>query len=220
MKRIVVTLAFFVLSLVLVACGAKAQDASIMPTPTPPPFEGNVTLVYQYEALPEWFETENLPLTEDLPISFNNDEGWSEVEISMISYEGVELFSLEADPPNYEDKIIGGCYWMWSGSQSDDDTLYKVWWRPTYYGCPALQEATELSGIKVSMAYCKPFETGTLCKKQGLTVMIESKRISFTAEGTFLPQYRTWIEQVVKYFGGYVELPEVLQPNYNYTLSK
>ncbi|MBU0534778.1 hypothetical protein KKC62_01185 [Patescibacteria group bacterium] len=226
MKRIIVTLAFFVLSLALVACGAKAQDASIMPTPTPAPFEGKVTLVYQYETLPKWVEMENLPLTEDVPISFNNDEGWSEVEISMIPYEGVELFSLEANSPDYYHKkeIIGGCHWVWYGRESDDDTLYNEWWHPwadaNYNQCTSLEKGASLADIVVSMAYCRPFENGTLCTKQGLTVLIESDSISFTAEGTFLPQYREWVEQVVKYFGGYPELPEVLQPNYNYTLFK
>ena len=233
MKHILFVL-LVVSALVLGSCDRLSYDLAAFtdlstpvppPTPTRSPASGKVKLVYQYGPLPSWIELEHLRLTEDVPISFNSSRGWTLIEFVLIPYEGVELFSFEPDPPNYEDKLIGGCYWMDHGSEYEgrNQDLYDTDWvfRTPNYDCPGLQEGTELTGIKMPMAYCIPYATGTLCKKQGFTVLIEEGgTISFSAENTFLPEYRMWLEQVLDYFGGYTNLPAVLQPNYNYTISK
>ena len=221
MKKIsflfLVVFAFVVLS----ACASAEVEPMTQPevaaTPIPEPYEGKVTIQYEYGTLPEWMDASSLPASQELPISFNAEDGWSTVKISMLPYENIELFSLEADPPYYEDDPFGGCYWDLFGSRYDDDTLYSVSYAPDK-DCTSLQEAV-LPNVEVTMAYCRPFEAGWLCQKQGLTVVIEDESLSFTAKGSFLPQYRVWVKQVANFFG-YPELPEVLQPDYNYELIK
>jgi|GEM_PF-3809905 len=224
MKKIsflfLVVFAFVVLS----ACASAEVEPMTQPevaaTPIPEPYEGKVTIQYEYGTLPEWMDASSFPASQELPISFNAEDGWSKVKISMLPYENIELFSLEADPPNYENDLFGGCYWEWYGSSYDDDTLYSVSYAPDSWrkDCTSLQEAV-LPNVEVTMAYCRPFEAGWLCQKQGLTVVIEDESLSFTAKDSFLPQYRVWVKQVANFFG-YPELPEVLQPDYNYELIK
>jgi hypothetical protein len=205
-----------VVSFIITACGSSPAS-TVQATPTSPaPFQGNVTIKYVYDGVPEtWMN--RLPETKNVAVTYSDEDGWSTIKFDLMGYAQVTLFSLEVEPPNDDGEItFGGCRWEYTGSSWDDDSLLHV--SDSFRGCTTLAPETVIP-VDVTMAYCSQANDGLLCKKQNLTVFVGESYVSFSAEDAFLPQYREWLREVVQFKGGNGELPAVLQPNCNYTVT-
>lgn len=209
------TIFLLVIGLLITACGSAPAST---PEPTATPvifFDGYVTIKYIYDDVPEeWLGA--LPETKEVKVSYNTEDDWSIIRFEMMGYGDVTMFSLEVDPPNDDHETnFGGCEWDYWGSGWDDDSL--IYAKYSFDACTSVSPNTEIP-TDVTMAYCTQANDGLLCKKQNLTVFVAESYVSFSAEEAFLPQYREWVREVLQFEGG-GELPEVLKPNYNYTVS-
>jgi len=215
-KLVKVTIFLLVVNLFATACGSEPAS-TITPAPATPvlPFSGNVTIEYVYDGVPtDWLT--HLPETKIVGMTYNEEDGWSNIIFELMSYANVTMFGLEVDPPNDNGETsFGGCNWEYTESSWDDDSLLYV--SDSFWGCTTLMTEVIIP-VDVTMAYCTQANDGLLCKKQNLTVFVAHDYISFSAEEAFLPQYREWVREVLQYEGG-GELPDVLMPNYNYTIT-
>jgi len=216
-KLFVLSVLVVISTIVLSACGPSATTTPIT-TPIPQPFETEITILYKFdEDIPVKWQWE-LPRYELVGVSFDYSTEyeywvWSPIIFRMWEYADVTLFGMEVDPPN-DGTYFGECRWDVSSWMSDDDTFYEITYKFRY--CTQVAGGTEIP-VEVRMAYCKPYEDGLLCQKQGLKVFVGEEYITFSAEGNFLPEYREWILEVLNYYGG-SELPVVLQPGWSYTI--
>lgn len=189
----------------------ELQDTTILVKAKP--FTGTITLEYGYLSIPDGWYT-SLPLNREVEVSFKPGFGWSYVAVDTIYHPDVTLFNLEVTFET-DNALNGGCYWSHWRSSEDDDTVYQS--RMNLKRCTTVEDGT-IFHLRVKPSYCFHFEEGVLCRKQGLTLYITESTISFSADGSFLPEYREWVSEVLAFYGG-DELPSVLQPGYNYTLS-
>lgn len=238
MKEIGITLALGLLVLMVyvgflhpnsTATAEYEFSAGSVPTPTVVPeptaipfFEGEVSVVYNYDALPDWLDTTNLPAGVDLLISRDEsrDYPWSVIEITP-QHPTISLFDMRVGKVEFT--TDGGCYWDRVGKTVVEGGaipggITSSTYKPLY-GCLALEAV--VFKVDVLFAYCLPYTDGhaVLCAREGLELVVDfvDNTISFTVEGSFSPQYRIWIQEVLDYFESDTNLPEILRPGYNYT---
>jgi len=183
------------------ACGSSPAS-TVQATPiSPAPFQGNVTIEYAYDGVPEeWLS--RLPETTNVEVTFNEEDGWSYIDFDLEDYANVSMFDFSVYEPDYDGEIrYGGC--LLYGKQFDD--------------CTSVAPSTTLPA-SVVMSNCKQAYGGLYCQRSNLTVIITENYISFSAEEAFQPQYREWLREILQYQGG-GELPDVLEPGVNYLVS-
>jgi hypothetical protein len=162
--------------------------------------------------LPDWvlksYDNAGVVFELERVITFEYVDGISNDSIHYNTYRG-DLPALLELSERFLPSFAGGCRW---------ETWYTVIMLDNPW-CVAENPVLELS---LGLAYCRPFEDGTMCKRGELTVFIPSNadHISFSAKDQFLPEYREWVQQLHTLLEFEEALPAELQPNWSYTIKK